>query len=154
VSRREAFAKCRTRRRIQEIGRAREEAAVVETGLSAARDELSASTARLASLSELERNLSGWPELFQEELSRILTHRDLDGGLRGILADALQVPAEHEVAMEAVLGERLKFLLVNAPEIGIEAARVLQEGAAVRGTFLPIDPRHDAGQYEPTQRCR
>jgi len=125
-----------------ELGQAREEAAVVETGLTAARDEHNASTARLASLSELERNLSGWPELFQEELSRILTHRDLDGGLRGILADALQVPAEHEVALEAVLGERLKFLLVNAPEIGIEAARVLQEGTAVRGTFLPIDPRH------------
>jgi len=125
-----------------ELGEAREEAAVVETGLAAARDELNASTARLTSLSELERNLSGWPELFQEELSRILTHRDLDGGLRGILADALQVPAEHEVALEAVLGERLKFLLVNAPEVGIEAARVLQEGTAVRGTFLPIDPRH------------
>jgi len=124
-----------------ELGQAREEAAVVAAGLSSARDELSASTARRESLSELERNLSGWPELFQEELSRILAHRDLDGGLRGILADALQVPAEHEVALEAVLGERLKFLLVNAPETGIEAARVLQEGTAVRGTFLPLDPR-------------
>jgi chromosome segregation protein len=129
-----------------ELGQAREEAAVVEAGLASARDELNASTARLASLSELERNLSGWPALFQEELSRILTHRDLDGGLRGILADALQAPAEHEVALEAVLGDRLKFLLVNAPEIGIEAARVLQEGTAVRGTFLPIDPRRVADE--------
>ncbi len=129
-----------------ELARAREEAAVVEAGLSSARDELNASTARLASLSELERNLSGWPELFQEELSRILTHRDLDGGLRGILADALQVPAEHEVALEAVLGDRLKCLLVAAPETGIEAARVLQEGTAVRGTFLPIEPRGPAGE--------
>ena len=130
----------------KDLGQAREEAAVVEAGLSSARDELNASTARLSSLSELERNLSGWPELFQEELSRILTHRDLDGGLRGILADALQVPAEHEVALEAVLGDRLKFLLVNAPETGIEAARVLQEGTAVRGTFLPIDPRRSAAE--------
>jgi len=127
-----------------ELTQAREEAATVEAALSTAREEHNASTARLASLSELERNLSGWPELFQEELSRVLTHRDLDGGLRGILADALQVPPEHEVALEAVLGDRLTFLLVNAPETGIEAARVLQEGAAVRGTFLPIAPRGPA----------
>jgi chromosome segregation protein len=129
-----------------ELGQAREEAAAVEAGLATAREELNASSARLASLSELERNLSGWPELFQEELSRILSHRDLDGGLRGILADALQVPAEHEVALEAVLGDRLKFLLVNGPETGIEAARVLQEGTAVRGTFLPVEPRRVAAE--------
>ncbi len=72
------------------------------------------------------------------------------------------MPAEHEVALEAVLGERLKFLLVNAPEIGIEAARVLQEGTAVRGTFLPIEPRPApvepaaaaAGMLPPPDRCR
>ncbi|MHB8834682.1 MAG: chromosome segregation protein SMC [Candidatus Methylomirabilia bacterium] len=147
-SERESFERnaAKTTAAAGDLVQAREEAAVVESALSAARDELNASTARLASLSELERNLSGWPELFQEELSRILTHRDLDGGLRGILADALQVPAEHEIALEAVLGERLKFLLVNAPEIGIEAARVLQEGTAVRGTFLPIAPRRVGGE--------
>ncbi len=133
-----------------ELGQAREEAAVVEAGLSSAREEFNASTARLGSLSELERNLSGWPELFQEELARILAHRDLDGGLLGILADALQVPAEHEVALEAVLGDRLKFLLVSAPETGIEAARVLQEGTAVRGTFLPISPRRAAAEPPAT----
>jgi chromosome segregation protein len=132
-------------RRSAEIGESlaltREEAASTGAALATAREELGAASSRLASLSELERNLSGWPEKFREELDRVLSHQDLNGGLRGILADALQVPPEHEVALEAVLGDRLKFLLVNAPEVGIEAARVLQEGAAVRGTFLPVLPR-------------
>jgi chromosome segregation protein len=127
-----------------DLSRAREDSLTVDAGLSSAREDLHAATARLSSLSELERNLSGWPELFQEELSRILGHQDLNGGLRGILADALQAPAEHEVALEAVLGDRLKFLLVKTPEIGVEAARVLQEGTAVRGTFLPLEPRRGA----------
>ena len=127
-----------------DLARAREEVAAVDESLSSSREELNASTARLSSLSELERNLSGWPELFQEELSRILGHQDLNGGLRGILADALQAPADHEIALEAVLGDRLKCLLVKAPEVGVEAARVLQEGTAVRGTFLPVEPRRSA----------
>jgi chromosome segregation protein len=124
-----------------ELSRAREQSAAIDAGLASAREQLNAASARLSSLSELERNLSGWPALFQEELSRVLTHRDLDGGLHGILADALSVPPEHEVALEAVLGDRLTFLLVKEPAIGIEAARVLQQGGAVRGTFLPLAPR-------------
>ena len=119
----------------------REESAALDAALGSAREELNASTARLESLVELERNLSGWPERFQEELARVLSHQELNGGLRGIFADALQVSAEHEPALEAVLGERLKCLLVNSPEVGVEAARVLQEGTAVRGTFLPTHPQ-------------
>ena len=128
----------RRRRRSPSAGR---ESTAVDAALAAAREELHAADARLSSLAELERNLSGWPERFQEELERVLSHADLSGGLRGLLADSLQVPPEHEVALEAVLGDRLKCLLVNAPSVGIEAARVLQEGTAVRGTFLPVAPR-------------
>ncbi len=131
------------------LAREREEAAAAGAQLGAAREGLNAATARLSSLSELERNLSGWPERFQEELARVLAHRDLDGGLNGLLADALQVAAEHEVALEAVLGERLKCLLVNAPAVGVEAARVLQEGTDVRGTFLPVAPRRRAPAPAP-----
>ncbi|HWR97490.1 MAG TPA: chromosome segregation protein SMC, partial [Candidatus Methanoperedens sp.] len=131
------------------LAEARLEASAVDVDLAGAREEANAAGSRLSSLSELERNLSGWPERFQEELARVLSHADLDGGLRGLLADALQVPPEHEVALEAVLGDRLKCLLVNAPAVGIEAARVLQEGTAVRGTFLPVVPRSRAAVTTP-----
>jgi chromosome segregation protein len=120
---------------------ARQEVAEADAAHTTAREESVAATAHLASLSELERNLSGWPERFREELDRVLAHQDLNGGLRGLLADALHCPAEHENALEAVLGDRLKCLLVTSPEVGLEAARVIQEGAEVRGTFLPLHPR-------------
>jgi chromosome segregation protein len=132
------------------LAEARDTARRVDGEIAAAREELGTATSRLASLTELERNLSGWPELFQDELNRILSHQDLSGGVRGLLADGIHVGADHENALEAVLGDRLKCLLVNSPAVGIEAARVIQEGGAVRGTFLPLQPTARPALAGPT----
>ncbi|MFC1657398.1 hypothetical protein ACFL2P_02365, partial [Candidatus Moduliflexota bacterium] len=119
----------------------REELERAEQELQAARDEYARASSRLASLVELERNLSGWPERFRKELDRILSDQRLSGQVKGLLASYVQAPAEYERALEAVLGGKLKYLVVGSRETALEAAGALRSNGEVRGTLLPLEPR-------------
>ena len=67
-------------------------------------------------------------------------------GIHGMVADLLDVPAPYEKAIEAVLENRLRGIIVEGPaeiQQGIAHLRQTQMG---RGTFLPRRPRvHGAG---------
>lgn len=60
-------------------------------------------------------------------------------GFRGTLADALEVPAEFEAAVEAALAERLGALLVESPEAGLDAIEHLRAKLEGRATFFPVN---------------
>ncbi|OGR36345.1 MAG: chromosome segregation protein SMC [Desulfuromonadales bacterium GWD2_61_12] len=80
-----------------------------EGALLVAREELNRHRSRLESLQELERNLEG----YGRGVRGILREPALNSKFRGMLADALDVPGRLEVAVEAVLGERLQALLAS-----------------------------------------
>jgi chromosome segregation protein len=137
---REGLAKCSSA--LTETRSALEE---TEQSLNRAREEHTQATSRLASLTELEANLSGWPERFRKELDRIFGNHRLNGHVKGLLAGSVTAPAEYETALEAVLGDKLKCLLVSSHQTAVEAARALREESEVRGTLIPLEPR-SAGQ--------
>jgi chromosome segregation protein len=112
-----------------------------EQSLHRAREENAQTTSRLASLTELEASLSGWPERFRKELDRILGSQSLNGQVKGLLAGSVNAPAQYETALEAVLGEKLKCLLVSSHATAVEAAQALRRDSEVRGTLLPLEPR-------------
>ncbi len=60
-------------------------------------------------------------------------------GVFGLVDDFLQAPQELELAVEAVLGDRLQAVLVGCHTDGIDAISFLREKAAGRGTFIPLD---------------
>lgn len=112
-----------------------------EQSLHLAREEHAQATSRLASLTELEAGLSGWPERFRKELDRILGSQGLNSHVKGLLAGSVNAPARYETALEAVLGDKLKCLLVSSHETAVEAARTLRRDSEIRGTLLPLEPR-------------
>ncbi len=111
-----------------------------EEELHRVREEHAHASSRLASLTELKTSLSGWPERFRKEFDRILESRRLSGQVKGLLATFVQAPPEYETALEAVLGDKLKYLLVNSREAALEAAHALRHDSEVRGTLLPVAP--------------
>ncbi|MBI4237240.1 MAG: chromosome segregation protein SMC [Deltaproteobacteria bacterium] len=95
---------------------------------------------RLHSLEELQRNLEGYG-VGVKALLQPTVEEPVRAGLRGTVADALQVVPEYETAVAAVLGERLQALVVA--EIGAAAAAIdyLKHGGHGRSTFIPLAGR-------------
>jgi chromosome segregation protein len=129
--------------RAQEPNRRRAE---VEQELDACRQRLTEIAQALAGARAEEARLAGE----QEALSRMeaegsaydtgtqaLLQAHLDGVL-GTLAALIQVPAEWERAIEAVLGHDLQAIVVERAAIAEEARRVL-ESSGGRATLLPLD---------------
>ena len=56
----------------------------------------------------------------------------------GLLADILDPSPEYQAAVEAVLGEALQYVLVDAPETGVRAIEYLQSHGAGRSGFIPV----------------
>jgi chromosome segregation protein len=102
---------------------------------------------RLFSLREIERRYEG----FQRGVRAIMGGDAPRQGVRGLVAEMLSSPAEYEVALEAVLGERLGNVIVDNPEAGAEAIEFLKRKAEGRSSFIPLALRRhgDGGGHVP-----
>jgi chromosome segregation protein len=103
--------------------------------------ELAAVTGRLDSLHELHEAYAS----YGEGVRYLMQSRtpEMEEDLVGPLAELIEVPAEHEKALSAALGDRLGHMVVSSPRAGAEAALLLDEARAGRSTFIPCCPRSD-----------
>ena len=62
-------------------------------------------------------------------------------GIRGAIAEVLQVPPQYERAIEVALGERLRGVIVDGHPQAREAIDVLRKQGLSLGTFIPLHPR-------------
>jgi len=92
------------------------------------RDELSRNSSRLTSLQELEAQFAG----YGQGVRQLMTESPLRERLGGMLADTLLVPEEYELAVEAVLAERLQAVLCNNEQDLISALQYLREQSTGR----------------------
>jgi chromosome segregation protein len=107
-----------------------------ENSLLVRREELSRASSRLESLQELERNLEG----YGGGVRTVMREAPRRERFLGMIADLMEVPAEWEVAAEAVLGENLQSLLVADSADAWETLAFLQQKGG-RSTFLlPVAP--------------
>jgi len=56
----------------------------------------------------------------------------------GLVIDYIDVPGEYEVAVEAVLGEKLQYIVVSSHKDGIRAIDYLKSHSLGRGSFIPL----------------
>lgn len=113
---------------------------------SCAKDELAMAASRLAALEEMERN--------HENLrggARSIMQKEDKNGIYGILADCFETTPGYELAVEAVLGDRLQYVIVESHAEGIEAVEYLKKRAAGRGSFVPIKDLRTAAAPVPVQ---
>ena len=112
-----------------------------ETDVEARRAELGRRRSRLDSL----REIAGRYEGFQRGVRSIMQRKDRDGdalgeGILGLVADAIDAPPELEVAVEAVLGDRIGHVLVDTHETGRLAVEHLKRRSEGRGSFMALAP--------------
>lgn len=116
-----------------------------ESELLERREELSRVRSRLESLRQLEKNLEG----YGQGVRSIAQHPEWGPRFAGILADFLEVPGDLEIAVEAVLGERLQgFLADNVNDVAGAVAYLNEHGG--RCLFLLSRPEEGVTERFPS----
>ncbi|MBW2452706.1 MAG: chromosome segregation protein SMC, partial [Deltaproteobacteria bacterium] len=112
----------------------RDEFENAEVDLLAKREELNRQVSRLESLQQLERDLEGYDRGVKALLKEPV-HKER---MLGLVADFLNVPAQYEAVVEAVLGDRLKALVPQSVQSATSALSFLNDNQG-RCTFLLPD---------------
>ena len=111
----------------------------VETETTAAESELNRCRSRLASLEGLMENFEG----YKVGVRTIMRAKDFEPGnqgrVLGILADAIQVDPPYEKAVEAVLADKLQYVITKTKDDAAAAVRYLKEKSRGIGSFAPLD---------------
>ena len=108
-----------------------------EAQLADARVELASRRSSVEALSELERAREGYGAGVRAVFAD--GRRDALHGIVGTVADLLEVPSGMERAIEAVLGERLQWVVVERFEHARAAVTYLHDHALGSATFLPLE---------------
>jgi chromosome segregation protein len=101
----------------------------------AVRAELARRRERRQALREIQERYEGFARG-----TRAVMQNGPGAGIRGLLADLVQVQPEYEPAVEAALGERLGSILVDSPLAGAEAVAFLKRRGEGRASFIPLAP--------------
>jgi len=101
--------------------------------------ELNICQTRLSSLRSLNENFEG----YQVGVRTIMKAKDLkaknEGRILGLVADILQVEPSYEQAVEAVLSDKLQYIIVQDQEDGKEAVDYLKSKEKGRSSFVSLN---------------
>jgi chromosome segregation protein len=114
-----------------------------EAKLITLREELAEKRSRLHSLLEIVRNYEGYGRGVRSLMTRASASTETAGegrdrGVFGLVADVVSAPAEFENAIEALLGERLQYVIVESHAQGVEAIDYLKSAAEGRASLIPM----------------
>ena len=119
--------------------------------LTRLRDEYSRASHRLESLKELDQRRAYYSPAVQLLFSPGDGQRDFH--FIGTLADALNVDAKWERAVEGVLGSSLQSIVVPTPDDAVRAAQWLRENNGGRASFL-VAGLHGGSEELDTLTCK
>jgi chromosome segregation protein len=91
---------------------------------------------RYLSLKELQENYEGYEKGVRSILLRKKEDHENWEGILGAVADVFEPEPRYEVPLEAVLGQRLQYLIVKGEKEGIEAVTFLKRESLGRGSFI------------------
>ncbi len=115
-----------------------QESKLVETELKKAEADLNLCQSRFASLQALTENFEG----YKMGVRTIMKAKDLEalrqGHVLGLVADVIQVEPTYEQAVEAVLSDKLEYIIVESQEDGKQAVDYLKKKAKGRSSFIPL----------------
>ena len=122
-----------------------------EAEWSRVRDEYSRTKHKLESLQELDQRRAYYSPAVQLIFSQSDATRNFH--FIGTLADALNVDAKWERAVEGVLGSSLQAIVVPTPDDAVRAAQWLRENGGGRASFL-VAGLHGGSEETDTFLCK
>ena len=111
-----------------------------KTERSTLEETLRQGRSRYLSLKELQENYEGYEKGVKSILLRKKEEQEKWKGVLGAVADILEPDSQYEIPLQAVLGQRLQYLIVEGEKEGMEAMAFLKRESLGRGSFIPILP--------------
>ena len=131
----------------EEWENARSELQEVEGMIDSLKEDLSSRASRFTSLKELHDGYV-WCNEATRSIMMAKESECLQGvatdQVIGLVAEQIRVPQAYETAVEAVLGDKLQYVVVRSHEAGVQAIDYLKEAAVGRSSFVPLQLRHAA----------
>jgi chromosome segregation protein len=130
----------------QEYERSKSERQCLDEAIAAIKEEMGSKSSRLHSLKEFQEGYA-WCNEGTKSLMKARNEdvRGVDGGgFLGLVADYIDVPKDYETAVEAVLGEKLQYIIVKSQEDGVKAIDYLKNSSLGRSSFVPMEVRTHA----------
>lgn len=110
---------------------------LIET-IAGLKEKQARAESQLESLRELQASFEGCSDGVRSIMQRRHEITRSGNGIYGLVADFVETTPQLEVAVEAVLGERLQYVIVQSHAEGIEAIDYLKTQSLGRGSFLPL----------------
>ena len=137
-----------------ELDRLERELSCREESIRQIKEEHAVLSSRLSTLRELEKNFDGFRDgvvsimkVVREGGGAVLheggggaeaVEREMLHGIRGVVADFIETSHDYEKAVEAALGDKLQYIVVENRHDGMEALGYLKRHACGKGTFVPM----------------
>ncbi len=109
------------------------------------------SRSRYLSLKELQENFEGFEKGVKSILLRKKEEQEKWEQILGVVADIFEPEPRYEVPLEAVLGQRLQYLMVEGEEEAIEAIAFLKRESLGRSSFVPVQVKRDGHRDRNSQ---
>ncbi len=93
----------------------------------------------LKSKADSLKNLAERYEGYGNSIKRIMETRDRVKGIRGVVADIIQVDKKYEVAIETALGGSIQNIVTDSEQVAKSLIEYLKKNKFGRATFLPLD---------------
>ena len=85
------------------------------------------------------RNLSERYEGYGNSIRRVIEARTQISGVRGVVADLIDVPKEYETAVETALGGSIQNIVTDTEQTAKRLIEYLKKNRYGRATFLPLN---------------
>ncbi len=126
-----------------ELERAKSDLQMVEERIMQIKEETGGKSSRMQSLMEFQAAFK-WSN---DGVKKVIETQEGPDTFYGVVADHINVPREYESAVEAVLGDKLQYVVVKNQEEGVRAIDYLKSYQLGRGSFVPFELR---GNYAET----
>lgn len=141
----------------EEWENARSELQEVEGTIESLKEDLSGRSSRFTSLKELHDGYV-WCNEATRSIMMAKEGKSWQGVAKdqviGLVAEQIRVPQVYETAVEAVLGDKLQYVVVRSHEAGVQAIDYLKEAAVGRSSFVPLQVRHAAQRTANAEHLR
>lgn len=110
-----------------------------ESEKSSAEGKLSLTTSQISTLNDLINNYEGYNSGVQAIMNTYQKDEPRKDKVLGVVADFIKAEPEFETAVEAVLADKLQYVVVNKQEDAKEAIEYLRSKNTGRSHFLPVE---------------
>ncbi len=102
---------------------------------------------RLESLVNLTERYEG----YGNSIRRVMEQKKRVPGIRGVVADLIQVEKDYEIAIETALGGSIQNIVTDNEQTAKQMIEFLKKNRYGRATFLPLTSMEGRGEFRPRE---